>query len=168
MKKRVIGFILVMVMMLSMIASAYADTVPSGAKVYGAGTCTIGFTTSRYISKGNGWNNTINVSSTYVIWDDSWKSWYYENVKGMNGNTVVSEEKSIVTGISSQNGGGAVASGATTDRSYYTPKNSTLALDMNIANNYPKIYLRITKPNATNPYTGTTVANMKVWGHFWK
>lgn len=160
MKKKIICFALA-VMMLVLAVPTFADTVPSNAKVYGAGTCHTGFTTSRYLSVGNGWN-LISISCTYVIWDDAWSSQNYEIVTPREGNADCSDPMDIATGMSSQNGGAPVSSGASTNQSYYTPNIVQSSLYDSAYLYAQTIRLRIEKP------TDSGVYNMKCWGYFWK
>lgn len=145
----------------------YSSNVPSDAVVYGAGICRIGFTTSRYLSKGSGWNDTIHVSNTYVLWDDWWELHNCELVQVKNGNVALSAQVEIYTGLYKADQYEIVENPGT-NRSDYIPYVNTITLYANAAD-YSKLYLRIDKPNYQNyPADTASIDNMKVWGYFWK
>lgn len=170
-KKRLM-VLLVAVMVLSIAtASAFADSdgVPSNATVYGAGTCHYGFTTSRSISRGSGWNSTIHVSSTYVLWDDFWEFDMYEDVYAKSSDNVqLSETEPIYTGTYNPQPDG-VTENPGTNKSDYTPFIQEIELYAETAAAYSQIFLRIEKPSCLNYANGyAPIDNMKVWGYFWK
>lgn len=169
-KRLLVLFVAVMVLSLATVsafADEYSDDIPSDAVVYGAGTCRIGFTTSRYLSKGSGWNDTIHVSNTYVLWDDYWEFHNCELVQVKNGNVALSAQVEICTGLYKADRD-EIVENAGTNRSDYVPYVATITLYANAAD-YSKLYLRIDKPNYRNYPAGTnSIDNMKVWGYFWK
>lgn len=173
-KKMLSFFVTVMVLSLATISAFatvidgdYSTTVPSDAVSYDAGTCHSGFTTSRYLSKGSGWNDTIHVSNTYVLWDDWWELHNCELVQVKNGNVSVSAQVEARTGLYKADQYGIVENPGT-NRSSYTPFVGEIVLYANAAD-YSQLNLRITKPNYQNYPAGTdSIDNMKVWGYFWK
>lgn len=172
-KKRLL-VLLVAVMVLSLanisaFAGDFSDDVPSSATVYGAETCHYGFTTSRTISRGSGWNSTIHVSCTYALWDDIWEYDMHElvQVRDDTGNTSLSEQTVVYTGLYNP-GAGELTVNPGTNRSDYTPFIETISL-YSTASNYSQLKLRITKPSDPNHANGAdSIYNMKVWGYFWK
>lgn len=163
MKKRILSTILVLVLVFAFTTHAFAESAP----VYGAGTCTVGFNTSRYVDRAGTWNATIKVYNYYVIWDNTWEYDFYQSVFAKNGSTQLSDPTVVFTGWSSQNGGGPVYSNASTNRSLYTPLYDELDLYANAAN-HSTIYLRINKPNDINWLNDLPISNMKTWGWFTK
>lgn len=168
--KKLISIVSVLTIILSCIAvSAFADgfsdEIPSDAVVYGAETCHYGFTTSRYITKGSGWNSQIHVSSTYVLWDDNWEFDNNEIVMAKNGNKQLSDKYRAYTGGYKYQGDDQIVHNPGTDRDDYIPYITDIEL-YGAASNYSKIYLRIENPGTTD--SGETIVNMMVWGYFWK
>lgn len=171
-KKWLSLFVAVMVLSLATIsafAGEFSNDVPSDATVYGAGTCHYGFTTSRTISRGSGWNSTIHVSCTYALWDDIWEYDMYElvQVKDETGNTPLSEQTVVYTGMYNPRTEQFEVNPGT-NRNDYTPFVETIFL-CSTASNYSQLKLRIDKPSVPNYANGAdSIYNMKVWGYFWK
>ena len=163
MKKRFGAIALILILMILFTTTALAETEP----IYGAGACHTGFRTSRYVDRSGSWNSTISVHNYYVIWDDTWDYDFYQFTYAKNGSAQLSDSTPVFTGYSNQNGGGAVLSNASTNRSIYDELNTPITLYGNSAS-YSKIYLRIDKPNDINYLNGSSIYNMKTWGWFTK
>ena len=113
-RKAIVALIAAM-MMLGMASVSHADSdiidqwqpsVPGSAKVYGAGTCHYGFTTSRYLPKpSNGFGSLIYVSTEYVIWDGQEDGDMFEYVKpkDQNGNYLKNNWGLVYTGSGADN-----------------------------------------------------------------
>ena len=166
MKKKLICTLMALSLLLIFTTSAMAESSP----IYGAGTCHIGFTTSRYLDRAGSWGDNIIVYNYYVIWDNMWEFDFYQLTYAKNGNVRLSDTTTVFTGMSSQNGGGPVGPGeiASTNRSIYTPLDTEIYLYSN-AQSYSKIYLRIEKPNDANYLNDyKPIDNMTTWGWFTK
>lgn len=161
MKKKILCGIFAAIMLL-MAIPVFADqidlqdpSIPSSAKVYGAQTCHYGFTTSRYLTKpSSGFGSTINVSSTYIKWDDYVEYDMYEFVKprDQNGNYLKDDWGLVYCGYDG------------------TVKYSILTMTPNSTST--KIYLRVENPSHVNSsimnhMTELPIENMKCHGYFW-
>lgn len=162
--RKAIVALIAAIMMLGMASVSHADSdiidqwqpsVPGSAKVYGAGTCHYGFTTSRYLPKpSNGFGSLIYVSTEYVIWDGQEDGDMFEYVKpkDQNGNYL-------------KNNWGLIYTGSGADNMCYS------ILTMTPLPTSTRIYLRVENPGYTNGTinfrTGRVIQNMEVRGYFW-
>lgn len=160
--RKMIAVLLIATLILGTAAAAYADEIdlwqpskPGTAKVYGAGTCHYGFTTSRYLSRpSNGFGASLYVATEYVIWDGESDGDMFEYVrpKDQNGNYLKDSWGLVYTG----DGAGNMCYSILT----MSPTSST-----------SRIYLRVENPGYTTGFinfrTGQVIQNMEVRGYFW-
>lgn len=163
MKKKLICTLVALSLLLIFTTSAMAESSP----IYGAGTCHIGFTTSRYLDRAGSWGGSINVYNYYVVYDDTWDDRFYQWTYALNGSIRLSDAKRVETGIYYVNGAESVYSNASTNRNDYNPACTVLELYSG-ADSYNSLKLRINKPTEKSPLTNMTFDNMETWGWFTK
>lgn len=164
MKKTFICTLAALILTFAFAVPALAESSP----VYGAGTCRIGFTTSRSLDRGSSWGENIYVYNYYVIYDDTWDDRFYQWTYALHGQEHLSTAQRVETGIYYVNGAVPVYSNASTNRNDYNPTRSTLELDQPRADGFSTLQLRITKPTEVSPLTWMPFDNMKTWGWFTK
>lgn len=95
MKKTFICTLAALILTFAFAAPALAESSP----VYGAGTCRIGFTTSRSLDRGSSWGENIYVYNYYVIYDDTWDDRFYQWTYALHGKNICPLRKGLKLGF---------------------------------------------------------------------